>query len=44
MIEGASRTDSMIFAALKDYPEILREFTYIQLRAIIEFESKKHPK
>ena len=44
MMEGASRTDSMIFAALKDYPEILRELTYIQLRAIIEYESKKHPK
>ena len=41
MIEGGSRSDHLIAAALKDYPEILRDFTYIQLRGIIDYESKK---
>ena len=41
MIQGGLRTEDMIADALKGHPEILNEFTYIQLRGIIDYEKMK---
>ena len=41
MIQGRPKTENMVAEALKEHPEILKEFTYIQLRGIIDYEKMK---
>ena len=41
MIQGGPRTVDMIAEALKEHPEILKEFTYVQLNGIIDYEKMR---